>query len=116
MTTPNAETRQRERLPTEIHPSADAACRQLAAELAALIRERSAAGRHTVLGLATGSTPVRLYRELIRQHREEGLSRELKNDQYELVDLRDSLYTYKFFTGALSISCGILFIVILTLL
>ena len=41
---------------------------------------------------------------------------ELKNDQYELVDLRDSLYTYKFFTGALSISCGILFIVILTLL
>jgi glucosamine-6-phosphate deaminase len=74
MTTPNAETRQRERLPTEIHPSADAACRQLAAELAALIRERSAAGRHTVVGLATGSTPVRLYRELIRQHREEGLS------------------------------------------
>lgn len=74
MTIPNSETRQRERLPTEIHPSADTACRQLAAELAALIRERSAAKRHAVLGLATGSTPVRLYRELIRQHREEGLS------------------------------------------
>lgn len=28
---------------------------------------------HAVLGLATGSTPVGLYRELIRKHREEGL-------------------------------------------
>ena len=69
-----AEVCQRERIPTEIHPSADAACRLLAAEIAALIRERAAAGRVAVLGLATGSTPVRLYRELIRLHREEGLS------------------------------------------
>ena len=30
--------------------------------------------RGTVLGLATGSTPVATYRELIRRHREEGLS------------------------------------------
>jgi len=27
-----------------------------------------------VLGLATGSTPLRVYQELIRMHREEGLS------------------------------------------
>ncbi|MDI1319795.1 MAG: glucosamine-6-phosphate deaminase, partial [bacterium] len=32
------------------------------------------AGQATVLGLATGSTPVRLYRQLIRLHHEEGLS------------------------------------------
>src|SRR5690606_532750 len=31
-------------------------------------------GKNAVLGLATGSTPLRLYRELIRLHREEGLS------------------------------------------
>ena len=36
---------------------------------------RTAAGEpHVVLGLATGSTPIGVYRELIRMHREEGLS------------------------------------------
>jgi glucosamine-6-phosphate deaminase len=38
-----------------------------------LVRENNSAGRPTVLGLATGSTPVGLYRELIRLHKEEGL-------------------------------------------
>jgi glucosamine-6-phosphate deaminase len=56
---------QRECIPTEIHVSADAACRGLAVEIATLIHERAAAGRQVVLGLATGSTPVRLYRELV---------------------------------------------------
>ncbi|MBC8011978.1 MAG: glucosamine-6-phosphate deaminase [Burkholderiales bacterium] len=69
-----SESQQRERIPTEIYASADAACRGLAAEIAALIRERAAQQRMVVFGLATGSTPVRLYRELIRLHREEGLS------------------------------------------
>src|SRR6185295_6967954 len=32
------------------------------------------AGERPVLGLATGSTPIGVYRELIRMHREEGLS------------------------------------------
>ena len=39
-----------------------------------LIRERNAAASPTVLGLATGSTPIGVYRELIRMHRDEGLS------------------------------------------
>ncbi|BCX46431.1 glucosamine-6-phosphatedeaminase [Haloferula helveola] len=51
-----------------------AACRSLAAELAKLIRETNATGRSVVLGLATGSTPIPLYQELIRLHSEEGLS------------------------------------------
>src|SRR5437660_3815461 len=38
-----------------------------------LIRQNNSAGRPTVLGLATGSTPVGLYRELIRLHKESGL-------------------------------------------
>lgn len=69
-----SESQQRERIRTEIFADADAASHQLAGEIAALIRERAAAGKKAVLGLATGSTPVRLYRELIRMHREEGLS------------------------------------------
>lgn len=74
MTTLTAEACQRERLPVEIVADARTACRAIAAEIATLIRERNRAGRATVLGLATGSTPVPLYAELIRLHREEGLS------------------------------------------
>ena len=44
-----------------------------ARRIAEIIRERRDAGSHAVLGLATGSTPIGIYRELIRMHREEGL-------------------------------------------
>jgi len=71
---PFAENEQRERLKCVVHPSADIASALVAAELATLIRRNNAARRPTVLGLATGSTPVRLYRQLIRLHREEKLS------------------------------------------
>ena len=72
---PNSiEAQQRERIPVEIFNGADEACVGLAGEIAAVIGANDAAGRSTVLGLATGSTPVRLYRQLIRLHREKGLS------------------------------------------
>ena len=48
--------------------------RLVANRIAALIRDRAAAGGAAVLGLATGSTPIGVYRELIRMHREDGLS------------------------------------------
>ncbi|BET66853.1 glucosamine-6-phosphate deaminase [Opitutales bacterium ASA1] len=63
-----------EHSPVAVFAQGSVACRAVAAEIAALIRERDAAGRSTVLGLATGSTPVRVYAELVRLHREEGLS------------------------------------------
>lgn len=69
-----AESEQLERIRVCLYPNADAACAVLAGEIAELIRSREMAGLKTVLGLATGSTPVRLYRELIRLHREEKLS------------------------------------------
>ena len=46
----------------------------MANRIATLMRERAAQGRPVVLGLATGSTPIGVYRELIRLHRDEGLS------------------------------------------
>ena len=58
----------------EVHPSAFEASAALAAEIADGIREHADQGEHFVLGLATGSTPLPLYAELIRLHREEGLS------------------------------------------
>lgn len=66
-----------EKVRTLVHESSDSASQALAAEVAELIRSRQADGENVVLGLATGSTPVPFYRELIRLHKEEGLS--LKN-------------------------------------
>ncbi len=63
-----------ERLPAKVFADAQLAVAQVAAEIAAGIRERQKEGKPFVLGLATGSTPVPLYQELIRLHREEGLS------------------------------------------
>lgn len=62
------------RIKTQMHADVNAACRAVAATLAQLIRDHLACGRPTVLGLATGSTPIGVYRELIRLHREESLS------------------------------------------
>src|SRR3954462_5400949 len=63
-----------ERIPIRVFPHSAQANKAVAAEIAALIRERAAQGRNCVLGLATGSTPVGVYDELVRLHREEGLS------------------------------------------
>ena len=62
----------RERVRVEIAEYDDIA-RQVARRIANVMAERRAAGKHPVLGLATGSTPIGVYRELIRMHREEGL-------------------------------------------
>ena len=63
-----------ERIPTVVIEDYARLGETVAARIAALIESRSAEGRTTVLGLATGSTPLDVYRELIRRHREEGLS------------------------------------------
>jgi len=48
--------------------------RSVATRIATIIREKTAGGGRAVLGLASGSTPIRAYRELIHVHRDEGLS------------------------------------------
>ena len=63
-----------EKIRTVVVDEHDAIARLVAGRIAALIRERRAGGQRAVLGLATGSTPIGVYRELIRMHREEGLS------------------------------------------
>lgn len=50
------------------------AARKLASDVAELIRNRAVEGKSVVLGLATGATPLPFYAELIRLHKEEGLS------------------------------------------
>jgi glucosamine-6-phosphate deaminase len=59
--------------PTLVFPTSVQAARHVALMIESLIRQNNSAGRPTVLGLPTGSTPVGLYRELIRLHKEAGL-------------------------------------------
>ena len=63
-----------ERIPTKVHARASDVSVAVAGEIADLIRARATQGMNCVLGLATGSTPTRVYDELVRMHREEGLS------------------------------------------
>ncbi|MDB5132609.1 MAG: Glucosamine-6-phosphate deaminase, partial [Mucilaginibacter sp.] len=63
-----------EKLPVTVYASQQAASLAVAGRIAKLIREKEKKGEKTVLGLATGVTPVGVYAELVRQHKEEGLS------------------------------------------
>ena len=63
-----------ENIPTSIFEDAGTASKKVASEIASLIKSRNDEGKNTVLGLATGSTPTEVYAELIRLHKEEGLS------------------------------------------
>ena len=62
-----------ERVPVKVYADDRQASAAVARRIAELIKGRQAEGKHAVLGLATGHTPINVYRELIRMHREEGL-------------------------------------------
>jgi glucosamine-6-phosphate deaminase len=63
-----------ERIPTSIFQRSHDVNVAVAGEIAELIRAKAARGERCVLGLATGSTPTGIYEELVRLHRDEGLS------------------------------------------
>ena len=66
----NAQVRERVRV---VIADYDDIAKIVARRIATVIEERRAEGKTPVLGLATGSTPIGVYRELIRMHRQEGL-------------------------------------------
>ncbi|MCC5907766.1 MAG: glucosamine-6-phosphate deaminase [Balneolaceae bacterium] len=63
-----------EKIDTTIFSDASQASKFVAGEIAGLIDARNKTGQNTVLGLATGSTPLQVYAELVRLHKDEGLS------------------------------------------
>ena len=69
-----------ERIRVVVADSHDEIARRIAGRMAEIIRDRGQAGEPAVLGLATGSTPIGIYRELIRLHREEGLDFSARRD------------------------------------
>jgi glucosamine-6-phosphate deaminase len=86
-----------EKIPVKIYPSAKVGSHFVAEEIARLIREKQALNEPCVLGMATGGTPIYLYAELVRMHREEGLS--FKNvitfnlDEYYPIE-KDAFQSY----------------------
>jgi glucosamine-6-phosphate deaminase len=62
------------KIPTEIFEDKEASVTKLANETAELIRSNDAIAKTTVLGLATGSTPIDYYKALIHLHNTDGLS------------------------------------------
>src|SRR5665213_2521959 len=63
-----------EKLPVTVYNDQKSASIAVASRIAELIRKKDKKGEKTVLGLATGVTPIGVYAELVRQHQEEGLS------------------------------------------
>ncbi|MFZ4546836.1 MAG: glucosamine-6-phosphate deaminase, partial [Bacteroidales bacterium] len=63
-----------EKIPVKVFSSASKGSTEVAGRIAGLIKKRTKTGEKIVLGLATGSTPLKVYNELIRLHKEEGLS------------------------------------------
>lgn len=79
-----------ERIPVKIYPDLQQGSIFAAGQIAKLIRDKQSRNEKCVLGLATGSTPKTVYAELVRMHKEEGLS--FKNvvsfnlDEYYPID------------------------------
>lgn len=88
---------QLERVPVLIFDEPNVMARQVARRISNLIEEGKTVGKNVVLGLPTGSTPIGVYQQLIRMHREEGL--DFSNvitfniDEYFPID-RESLQSY----------------------
>jgi glucosamine-6-phosphate deaminase len=89
-----------EKIPVRIYPDLKEGSKFAAREIADLIRSKQAVGQPCILGLATGSTPRSMYAELVRLHKEEGLS--FRNvitfnlDEYYPID-NDALQSYNRF-------------------
>ena len=63
-----------EKIPTDIYESVEEGANHIACEIAQVIRDKQKAGRFCVLALPGGNSPRSVYTELIRMHKEEGLS------------------------------------------
>ncbi len=61
-------------IPVNIVKNKETGAKKMADIIAGVIRAKQEKGENAVLGLATGSSPIAIYQELIRLHKEEGLS------------------------------------------
>ena len=89
-----------ERIHNTIFQSSEIASKIVAKEIAYLIKEKQTQNANCVLGLATGSSPIKVYEELIRLHQEEGLSFHnvitFNLDEYYPME-KDNVESYHYF-------------------
>jgi len=63
-----------EKIPTDIYESLEEGSKAIAQEIATKIRKKQETGKNFVLALPGGRSPLTIYKELIRMHKEEQLS------------------------------------------
>lgn len=63
-----------EKIHNEVFVNSAIASKVVAQEIAQLIQSKQVDNKFCILGLATGSSPIKVYEELVRMHKEEGLS------------------------------------------
>jgi glucosamine-6-phosphate deaminase len=63
-----------EKLPVTVYSNEETAAKKVARRISDLIIRKQKNGESAILGLATGATPVGVYKELVRLHKKEGLS------------------------------------------
>ena len=63
-----------EKLPVTVYPDEYQASKNVAEKIKGIILQKQSKGENAVLGLATGATPVAVYEELVKMHKEDGLS------------------------------------------
>ncbi len=89
-----------EKIHNVIFSNSNDASIRVAEEIAGLIKKKQAKNKHCVLGLATGSSPIRVYEELVRMHQEDGLSFAnvvtFNLDEYLPME-RDNMQSYFYF-------------------
>lgn len=89
-----------EKIHNVVFDSSDRASIIVAHEIAKLIKSKQKNNENCVLGLATGSSPIKVYEELVRLHKEEDLS--FKNvisfnlDEYYPMG-KDNIQSYHYF-------------------
>lgn len=89
-----------EKIHNVTYKSSYEASKFVALEIADLIRKKQSENKNCVLGLATGSSPIKVYEELVRMHLEEGLSFEnvitFNLDEYYGMD-KNNIQSYFYF-------------------
>ncbi|UWY27470.1 glucosamine-6-phosphate deaminase [Flavobacterium sp. TR2] len=89
-----------EKIHNVIFESSQEASLLVAREIANLIQRKNELNEPCVLGLATGSSPIKVYEELVRMHKEEGLSFAkvvtFNLDEYYPMDKNDIQSYYHF--------------------
>ena len=63
-----------EKIPTNIFEKSNRAAKKVASDIVKDLRKSQAEGKQFVLGVLGGTSPIQVYEELVRMHKEDGVS------------------------------------------